>query len=110
MIIQSVNLYQFRDAFVRAGRADQFSYDGLSAIFDYLEELSDDTGENIELDVIAICCEFSESDWESIASDYSIDLTDCEEEEEKIDTVRDYLESHTSVVGEPDGSFVYANF
>jgi predicted ArsR family transcriptional regulator len=110
MIIQSVNLYQFRDAFVRAGRGDQFSYDGLSAIFDYLEELSDDTGENIELDVIAICCEFAESDWESIASDYNIDLTDCEDDEQSIDAVRDYLESHTSLVGESEGSFVYANF
>jgi predicted ArsR family transcriptional regulator len=109
MIYQPIDIYQFRDAFVRCGRADKFSYNGLAFIFDYLEELSDDTGEHVELDVIGICCEFAESDWESIASDHGIDLSDCDEEE-SIDTVRDYLESHTSIIGESGGSFVYVIF
>jgi hypothetical protein len=29
-------------------------------LFDYLEEYEDSTGEELELDVIAICCEFTE--------------------------------------------------
>jgi hypothetical protein len=32
------------------GRGDQFSYEGLIALFDYLEMLEDDIGEPIELD------------------------------------------------------------
>jgi hypothetical protein len=42
------------------GRGDQFSYEGLIALFDYLEMLEDDIGEPIELDVIGLCCDYSE--------------------------------------------------
>ena len=42
------------------GRGKQFTYEGLNALFDYLEEYEDGTGETIELDVIALCCEYTE--------------------------------------------------
>jgi hypothetical protein len=48
------------DAFHKMGRGDQFSYEGLIALFDYLEILEDDIGEPIELDVISLCCEYTE--------------------------------------------------
>ena len=57
---QSINNYQFHRAFERMGSGKQFSYEGLNALFDYLEEYEDDTGETIELDVIALCCEYAE--------------------------------------------------
>tara|TARA_Y100000310_G_scaffold301220_1_gene337487 strand:- start:995 stop:1291 length:297 start_codon:yes stop_codon:yes gene_type:complete len=57
---QSINNYQFHRAFERMDRGEQFSYEGLNALFDYLEELEDDTGETVELDVIALCCEYAE--------------------------------------------------
>ena len=57
---QSINEYQFRDAFHKMGRGEQFSYDGLKALYDYLEQLEDEIGEEIELDVIALCCKYSE--------------------------------------------------
>lgn len=47
-------------------RPENFSYDGLEALFNYLEELEDDYGEEIEFDPIALCCEFTEHyilDW-----------------------------------------------
>lgn len=56
----SVNVYQFRDAFHAMGRKDQFSYAALGALFSYLEELESDLGEEIELDVIALCCDYAE--------------------------------------------------
>jgi len=56
---QSINLYDFRDAF-QAMRPDNFSHEGLHALFDYLEALEEDTGEEIELGVIALCCAFTE--------------------------------------------------
>ena len=58
MLIQRVNEYSFRKAFEQL-RPDNFSYDGLTALYDHLEELSEDIGD-IVLDVIAICCDFSE--------------------------------------------------
>ena len=58
---QSVNMYAFERAFKNFER-DNFSYDGLKALFEYLEEYEDSTGEEINLDVIALCCEYAEYD------------------------------------------------
>ena len=58
---QSVSIYDFEMAFKRCER-ENFSYDGLKALFEYLEQLGDDIGEEIELDVIALCCEYAEYD------------------------------------------------
>ena len=72
MIVNTIDQCLFRQTFANYGRGDQFSYEGLNALFDYLEELSEDTGANIELDVIALCCEFTEyADLEEIKSQYS---------------------------------------
>ena len=61
-MIDTITKSEFRDAFNKMGRGEQFSYKGLIALFDYFEMLEDDIGEPIELDVIAICCEYSEYD------------------------------------------------
>ena len=97
MIIQTVNLYQFRDAF-QSIRPDNFSYQGLEALFDYLEQLSDDTGEPIELDVIAICCDFSE--FES--------LDDIREQYPDIKSIDD-LRDETTVI-EFDSGIIIADY
>ena len=39
---------------------NNFSYEGAIALFDYLDQLSEDIGENIEYDPIAWCIEYSE--------------------------------------------------
>lgn len=57
---QTIDKGAFRDAFHRMGRGDQFSYEALGMIYDYLTEREDDTGTEFELDPIAICCEFTE--------------------------------------------------
>lgn len=109
-IVQTLNVYQFRDAFRAAGRNDQFSYKGLECLFDYLEEYSEDTGEPFELDVIALCCDFYEEDAEYIAKNYSIDIEGMDDEE-IVEAVREYLEENTIIVGEPsEGVFVYQAF
>ena len=57
---RTVNVYDFRQAFKDSGRNDSFTYEGLGALFEYFEGLEEDTGEEMELDVIGICCDFSE--------------------------------------------------
>ena len=60
---QSVNDCDFIDAFRNyfGGQyKTNFSYEGLKALFEWFEEYENDTGEEMELDVIAICCDFSE--------------------------------------------------
>ena len=57
---QSVGFCDFTDAFRKMDRKENFSYEGLKVLFDYLERLEEDMGEPIELDVIALCCEYME--------------------------------------------------
>lgn len=73
---QSVNKYDFHNAFETMGRADQFSYEGRQALFDYLEQLEEDCGQEIELDVIALCCDYSETTVKQALEDYSLDSLD----------------------------------
>ena len=104
------NASQFSDAFNQAGRGDQFNYEALGLLFEYFEELEAETGVEVELDVIAICCDYTEDDAVSIAGNYDIDITDMDEDE-ALEAVQDYLNSHTSVVGTTShGSIVYADF
>jgi hypothetical protein len=58
-MIQTVNEFMFRDAFQEI-RPDNFSYAGLGALFEGLEQYEDIQDEPIELDVIALCCDFTE--------------------------------------------------
>ena len=103
---------QFRDAFHNAGRASQFSYEGLELLFNYLEEVDSD----YELDVVALCCDYSEDSVADIARDYSIDLNDANPEDDDYADqcqalVIDYLNDNGSVVGvTPSGLIVYAQF
>jgi predicted ArsR family transcriptional regulator len=106
----TVSKYDFERAFVDADRKENFSYQGLGLLFDYLEEYEESTGQEIELDVIALCCDYSEDDWEDIAANYSIDLDGCDDDDEKIEAVREYLNDNTQLVGETDSGFVYAVF
>ena len=68
---KTINVGDFRDAFRDYGREENFSYEGLGALFEYLEELEEDIGEPIELDVIALCCEYTEySSFEELQENY----------------------------------------
>jgi hypothetical protein len=55
-----INQSQFIDSFRNMGRETQFSYGALVALFQYMEEMEESCGEEVELDVVALCCEFTE--------------------------------------------------
>ena len=57
---QTVTFSMFSDAFRNANRTDNFTYSGLRALYDYLEEYEESCDTEVELDVIALCCEFTE--------------------------------------------------
>jgi hypothetical protein len=57
---QTINEYQFIEAFKHAGRESQFSRGALFSLFAYLEEYEESTGTELELDPVGICCEFAE--------------------------------------------------
>ena len=100
--ISSSDLYHMA---CRMDRGAQFGYNGWNAIGDYLENLSDDIGEDVEVDIVAICCEYSMSDsvddfWNEYGKYSSIDPEEWEEmdEEEKLGAIEEYLQNNTSIV------------
>ena len=102
------NASQFRDQFHRAGRGDQFSYEALGLLFDYLEECIPD----YDLDVIALCCDYTEATPADITRDYSIEFSSIEEGDTmgELAQVVLYLNAEGAYIGTTAaGSIVYAN-
>ncbi len=123
--IQSFN--EFAESFRSMGRGDQFQ--NLEWLYDHLESY----GFNIELDVIALCCEYVEDTYDGIVAsstgldaylpdldDYSdldeggevIDGTLDEEAfaEARREAILEYLRDNTSVCGYDDETVLYAQF
>ena len=97
----TINRSQFHDAFRKMGRENQFSYDGLEALFNYLEDYEDDTGESIELDVIALCCEYTEyANLAEFQNDYDA------EDYPGMETIGEY----TQVIRINDDAFIIQQF
>ena len=94
-IVNTLTLEGFRREFKAYGREENFSPRGLESLFNYLEGLADDMGERIELDVVALCCDYYEYDsLEEIQADYSL------EHSEGLDTLRE----HTTVIEIPNST------
>ena len=55
----TITEHDFIEAFHNCDRFDHFGYDGLKALFEWLEELEVGTDTEMELDVIALCCDFT---------------------------------------------------
>lgn len=77
MFYEKLNsIYELQDRF-RAYDRDYFSIDGL----EYIEEvLSGDEDELVELDVIGICCAFTEYELPDFISEKDIDFEDLDED------------------------------
>jgi len=95
----TVSSYDFERAFTDAGRGTQFSYEGKNVLFEYLERLGDDCGTEYELDVIALCCEYTE--YENLA-ELQANYSDIES--------MDDLQDHTQVIQIDDESFIIQDF
>ena len=68
----NVNLYDFERAFVTADRKNNFSYAAKKELFAFFEEIEED-GNQIELDVIAICCEWREKPLQDVLDNYNLE-------------------------------------
>ena len=97
---ETIDVYTFRRWF-EEHRPNNFSYTGLASLFDYLEEYEESTGEQIEFDPIALCCEYTE--YEDLAEFHQ--NYDSETYPDK-DSVRDY----TQLIEVGADSFIIQNF
>ena len=80
----------FRNTFLTsANYSENFSYSGLTALYNYFEELEADLNESIEFDYISIACEYSELTIDELRDNYSVD--------KDIDVI-EYLQENTIVI------------
>ena len=95
MIYKTLNENQFINEFGNSGQyANNFSKEGLKALYEHLSEL-----ENLELDVIAICCEYAEYEsFDELIADYSQYTT------------LESIESETVVIETDSGGYVIRQF
>ena len=95
----NVNFYNFCEHFRSADRDNNFTYEGKKALFKYLENLEEETGQEIELDVIALCCEYTEySNIKEFNDDYSTNY-------DSYDNI-----TETTVIGINEESFIISEF
>lgn len=112
----------------RALKSDEnaaWTWNGAKALAEYLEQLEEETGEEMELDVCAIRCDFSEYDsLEAWAADYFRNQADAvdklcltlgmdgsidEDSDEIDDLIRSYIQDHGTVI-EFDGGIIVSSF
>ena len=100
-IIQTLDKYELQAQF-KAYDRDYYSLDGYQAMIDMFEE----TGTNYEIDVIALCCDFSEASIEDIRKEYDLD----EEEYPEDSDVLDWLNYRTYAMELDNGAVLYQAF
>ena len=92
----------FRDMF-QAIRPDNFTRPGLVALFDHLENYEDETGEQVEFDVIGLCCDFDEyANWAEFSDEWDYFLFSNGIESENFEQLQEY----TTVIRFGDSSFI----
>lgn len=118
-IIQEVNFSMFCDAFWDTYK-DNFTYKGKQALFDHLQSYSEDIGEPIRLDTVALCCEYAEylSAWDAmkeyqpedmpIEGEEGDDLVEIQEKNEA--AALEWLENRTTVIPVEDGGIIIEKF
>tara|TARA_R100000655_G_scaffold77417_2_gene116596 strand:+ start:228 stop:524 length:297 start_codon:yes stop_codon:yes gene_type:complete len=80
---RTIDEYQFCNWFEK-NRPNNFSYEGRKALYEMLTNYEEHTGEEIEFDPIAFCCEYIEyEDMEEFWLDY--DRSDYPDEESIMD-------------------------
>ena len=108
-IYERITVGRFRDAFRRMDRHHGYTYEGLGALFDYLEELADSSGEPMELCVISLCTTYTEHPTiESVAWDYGVERDPDWDDDEFIAAVRDEVEESGYLWQFPGGWMVEA--
>jgi len=55
-----VSEFQFIDSFRACGRESQFTVPARRALFEYFERMEEDSDTELELDPVAVCCEWAE--------------------------------------------------
>lgn len=93
-----------------------WSWAGACALAEYLEDLEESTGEEMELDVVAIRCDFAE--YETLSAwaidhfggeSYALEALSLESLEDSDDTIREYINERGTLI-EFEGGVIVSSF
>ena len=88
-----------------------YSREGLEKLFNFLDQLDEECGQQTEFDPISIRCEYYEESVEDILMSYYIGFDEDADEDDKIEAVRRYLDYNTTLVAVlKNGNFLYRAF
>ena len=113
----TLSTYQIADA-LKNDTCARWSYNGALALAEYLEEYEESTGEEIELDVCAIRCDFSEYsgllEWahdhfSNALEELGFDETEENDDDEVDDKIREYIQDHGQLI-EFGGGIIVSQF
>jgi hypothetical protein len=113
---ETLNTYEIADRLFRDENAG-FTYAGAHALAEYLEQLEEDSGEEMEFDKVAIRCDFSEYaslvEWaeDYFAGDWkdSLCIAPEDSEDENDEAIRDYIRDRGQLI-EFDGGIIVSSF
>lgn len=105
MVIHELSIDEMLEDLRKRDR-DYFSYNAL----EYFCELLESCGTTWEWDPVALCCEWTEESYLDIIDNYNIDVSEAEDEDEKISIVWDYLNYHSIGAETSHGIFMYQTF
>jgi hypothetical protein len=93
----TISEHDFVKAFDDFNRSENFSREGRRALYNYLIEMEEDCETELELDVIGICCDFTESSVTEALDNYSLESLD-------------ELKENTIVIEIDDESIIYQSY
>ena len=106
---KTLNTYEIAAALREDSNAG-WSYDGSKALAEYMEEYEENTGEEMELDVCAIRCDFSEfASLQEWAESYGYECDKDADEDEQDEEIRQYVMNNTTLI-EFSGGVIVADF
>lgn len=116
---KTLTSYEIAHELLRDGGA-MWTRAGAFALAEHLEQIEEDTGEEMELDVVAIRCDFTEyENLEDFAQQYTgksdfwqslgVDLDGEENEDEKDDLIRSFINDHGTLI-EFSGGIIVSSF
>jgi len=86
---------------------DYYSIEACNELVDYYTQFN----ENVELDVIGICCDWTEYDEQNLITDYEYLLDDdFDDDEEKLDEIISEIEYNTTIIYLDNGNYLVRGF
>lgn len=116
MLKQIINIAQGADILAQ-NKENWFTMKGAEILLQYLEDLSEDTWQDIEFDEIAIRCDYSEYTFEELSKDYNygylledidFDINDLDDDDKE--KILNFLKTETTVLEVDEDTVIIQNF